>query len=150
VDLRDGLKDLPAKLSVAGVLGPDQVVHRLSAGDLLLFVRGPISSRRGSALAGIACGLPIIALERSETGPPPVAGAGVVPVLQDDLNAFNAALVRILSDARYREDLAARSRAAHYGPISHPCGYDVDSLGGTGKKRSCVTDGRPSNAPPVG
>jgi hypothetical protein len=95
-----------------GVLGPDQAVHSLSAGDLLLFVRCPISSRRGRGLAGLACGLPIIALEGSETGPS-VTGAGVVPVPQDDLNSLNAALVRILSDVRYQEDLAARSGAAH-------------------------------------
>ena len=62
----------------------DSIVELWNCHRNLLFVRGPISSRRGSALAGIACGLPIIALERSETGPP-VAGAGVVPVPQDDL-----------------------------------------------------------------
>ena len=59
--LQVGLRDLPVELWVEGVVDSVQVVQRLCASDVLLFVRGTISSRRGSATAGIACGLPIIA-----------------------------------------------------------------------------------------
>jgi glycosyltransferase involved in cell wall biosynthesis len=111
-DLRDGLRDLPVELSVEGVVEPAQVVQKLSACDVLLFVRGGISSRRSSAIAGIACGLPLIAFSSSATAPP-VTDAGVVLVPPDQLDQLNAALVRLLSDHVYRADLAARSRAAY-------------------------------------
>jgi glycosyltransferase involved in cell wall biosynthesis len=110
--LREGFRGLPVELSVEGILEPAEVVQKLSACDLLLFIRGPISSRRGSAIAGIACGLPVIAYAGSETAVP-ITDAGVVLVSPDQPNELNAALVRVLSDTNYRIDLAARSRAAY-------------------------------------
>ncbi len=111
-ELRAGFRDLPVELSVEGVVEPSRVIQQLSVCDVLLFVRGPISSRRGSAIAGIACGLPIIAYSGSETAAP-ITDAGVVLVSPDQPDDINAALVRILSDASYRMDLAARSRVAY-------------------------------------
>ena len=116
VELKSGLKDLPVELSVEGVVEPEGVVQRLSACDVLLFVRGAISSRRGSAIAGIACGLPVIAYSGTETAPP-ITDAGVVLVPVDEPRQLHASLVRVLSDADYRNDLATRSRAtfeAHF------------------------------------
>lgn len=100
------------ELSVEGIVDPDQVVEKLSACDVLLFVRGNISTRRGSAIAGIACGLPVIAYSGPETAAP-ITDAGVVFVSPDRPDDLNVALVRVLSDAAYRMDLAARSRAAY-------------------------------------
>jgi glycosyltransferase involved in cell wall biosynthesis len=111
-ELREGLRDLPLELSVEGLVEPAQVVQKLSVCDALLFVRGPISSRRGSAIAGIACGLPVIAYRGSETTAP-ITDAGVVLVSLDQPDDLNVALVRVLSDSVYRMDLAARSRAAY-------------------------------------
>ena len=111
-ELREGLRRLPVELSVEGVLKPDQVVKRLSACDVLLFIRGPISSRRSSALAGIACGLPVIAYSGSETAPP-ITEAGVILVSPDQPDQLNSSLVRVLSDHGFRERLAAKSRAAY-------------------------------------
>jgi glycosyl transferase family 1 len=111
-ELREGLRDLPVELSVEGVVEPLQVVQNLSLCDVLLFVRGHISSRRGSAIAGIACGLPIIAHPGSETAAP-ITEAGVVLVPPDQPEELNSALVRVLSDARYRMDLSTRSFAAY-------------------------------------
>lgn len=110
--LREGLRDLPVELSVEGIVDPDQVVQKLSTCDVLLFVRGNISTRRGSAIAGIACGLPVIAYSGSETAAP-ITDAGVVLVSPEQPDDLNAALVRVLSDAAYHEDLARRSRAAY-------------------------------------
>ena len=110
--LREGLRDLPVELSVEGVIDPAQVVQKLSACDVLLFVRGAISSRRSSAIAGIACGLPIIAFSGSETAAP-ITDAGVVLVSPDRPGDLNAALVRVLSDASYRMELASRSRTCY-------------------------------------
>jgi glycosyltransferase involved in cell wall biosynthesis len=83
----------------------------LGASDVLLFVRGQISSRRGSAIAGIACGLPVIAQEGSETAPP-ITEAGVVLVPATAPSEFGPALLRVLSDQAYRASLAERSRNA--------------------------------------
>jgi glycosyltransferase involved in cell wall biosynthesis len=107
------------ELSVEGVVEPAQVVQKLSVCDVLLFVRGPISSRRSSAIAGIACGLPIIAYGGSETAAP-IADAGVVLVSPNQPDDLNAALTRALSDAAYRTDLAARSRAAYQTHFAWP------------------------------
>lgn len=108
-ELRGGLRDVPVQISVESVLPAEQVAQRLCGSDVLLFVRGGISSRRGSAIAGIACGLPVIASASSETAAP-ITDAGVVIVSPDNLEEIAAALVRVLSDSTYREDLASRSR----------------------------------------
>jgi glycosyltransferase involved in cell wall biosynthesis len=118
-DLRVGLQNYPVQLSVEGVVDPGQVVQKLSACDLLLFVRGGISSRRSSAIAGIACGLPVIALTGSETAPP-VTDAGVILIPQADPQPIAAALVRVLSDSAFRAELASRSRAAYQQHFSWP------------------------------
>lgn len=111
-ELREGFRDLPVELLVEGVLEPAQVVRRLSACDVLLFVRGTISSRRGSAIAAIACGLPVIAYSGSETAVP-ITDAGVVIAGDGGPDGLNDALVRVLSDTTYRLNLAERSRAAY-------------------------------------
>jgi glycosyltransferase involved in cell wall biosynthesis len=98
---------------------PTQVVQKLSVCDVLLFVRGPISSRRSSAIAGISCGLPVIAYSGSETAAP-ITDAGVVLVSPNQPDDLNAALVQVLSNAAYRVDLAARSRAAYLAHFAWP------------------------------
>jgi glycosyltransferase involved in cell wall biosynthesis len=110
--LRKGLRDLPVALHVSGVLAENAVQQLLRSADVLLFVRGPISSRRGSAIAGIACGLPVIAFAGSETAAP-ITDAGVVLVPGDNKTALGDALVRVLSDRGYHARLAERSRAAY-------------------------------------
>jgi glycosyltransferase involved in cell wall biosynthesis len=111
-DLREGLRNVSVDISVEGVIDPGQVVETLHACDVLLFVRGTISTRRGSAIAGIACGLPVIAHAGIETAAP-IAEAGVILVSASNPEELRAALVRVLSDRVYREELAARSRAVY-------------------------------------
>ena len=118
-DLRNGLRGLPVEISVEGVIDPPQVVARFLACDVLLFVRGGISSRRGSAIAGIACGLPLIAFCGSETAPP-ITEAGVILLAPDAVEELKAALVRVLRDSAYREELASRSRAAYQAHFAWP------------------------------
>lgn len=117
--LRDGLRDVPVEVSVEPILPNDRLVQRFCDSDVLLFVRGGISSRRGSAIAGIACGLPVIAGSSSETAPP-ITDAGVAFVSVDKPDEINAALVRVLSDSAYRLELAARSRAVYREHLSWP------------------------------
>ena len=117
--LRKGLENCSVDLSVEGIVRPEQIMDRLAACDVLLFVRNGISTRRSSAIAGIAADLPVIAHTISETAPP-VTDAGVVLVSPNNQNELNEALVRVLSDASFRAELSARSRAAFKAHFAWP------------------------------
>jgi glycosyltransferase involved in cell wall biosynthesis len=95
-----------------GLMSPEDMSRTLASMDVQLFVRGQISSRRGSAIAGIACGLPIVCYVGPETGWP-VTEAGIVAVPLGDREALSVALERVLVDDELRGSLAERSRRAH-------------------------------------
>ncbi len=110
-ELKKRLDDSAVELHVMGVLPGEDVVRSLSISDVLLFVRGPISTRRGSAIAGIACGLPVIAFEGPETAAP-ITEAGLAffsPKRKGDLGDV---LLRVLEDEHFRTSLAQRSLLA--------------------------------------
>lgn len=107
--LRQSLGGIDVELNLRGILPGEEVVTLLGQCDVMLFARGPISSRRGSAIAGIACGLPVVAAEGWETAAP-ITEAGVV--LTKPGESFGPALLHILSDPDYRESLAEQSRKA--------------------------------------
>lgn len=117
--LREAFRDLPVQLEISGILSGEGIARQLAASDVLLFARGPISSRRGSAVAGIAFGLPVIAYSGSETAPP-ITEAGVVLVSRDNSHEAAEALVRVLTDRPYHDALARSSRAAHERYFSWP------------------------------
>ncbi len=98
-------------LAVIGVVALTALSRALAEADVMLFVRGHVSSRRGSVIAGLAHGLPVVGYTGEETGPPMI-DAGVVLVPEGDTGAFCDALTRVLSDGAFRQNLAARSRAA--------------------------------------
>jgi glycosyltransferase involved in cell wall biosynthesis len=107
-ELRKRLDGVPVAIQVLGLLSNEDVVRTMSNCDVLLFVRGPISTRRGSAIAGIACGLPVIATEGPETSSL-IKDAGVAfysPQKKDDLGEV---LAHVLEDEHYRASLAQRS-----------------------------------------
>jgi glycosyltransferase involved in cell wall biosynthesis len=107
-ELRDRFRDSGVELHVLGVLPAEDVVRSLSISDVLLFVRGPISTRRGSAIAGIACGLPVIAFEGTETAAP-ISEAGLALFSPQRKGDLGDVLVRVLEDDHYRASLAQRS-----------------------------------------
>ena len=110
--LREALHDFPVQVEISGIVSGEEVVCRLSSSDVFLFVRGPISSRRGSAVAGIACGLPVVAYAGPETAPP-ITQAGVELVPEGNIQELADALARVLSDQAYHDVLAAKSHAAY-------------------------------------
>jgi glycosyltransferase involved in cell wall biosynthesis len=120
-ELRLALAGSGAEVRIVALISADEVVRVLGASDVMLFARGPISSRRGSAIAGIARGLPVIAEEGWELAPP-ITEAGVVLVPEELAQLvpeeFGAALVRVLTDPSYRASLAERSRNAKKGYFS--------------------------------
>lgn len=107
-ELRRLLSDTAVELQVLGVLAGEDVERTLSVSDVLLFVRGPISSRRSSAIAGIACGLPVIAFEGSETAAP-ITEAGLALYSPQRKGDLGDVLVRVLEDEHHRTALAQRS-----------------------------------------
>ncbi len=117
--LEQGFEGTPVEVSVEGVIDPDQVVQRLFGSDVFLFVRGAISSRRSSAIAGIAAGLPVIAFSGSETAAP-IIEAGVILVSPNEPEKLDDHLVRILSDPVLLADLADRSRSAYLKHFAWP------------------------------
>src|SRR6267378_1530395 len=111
-ELKALLNGSEVELHVLGVLSGEDVARALSVSDVLLFVRGHISTRRGSAIAGIACGLPVIAFEGAETSPP-ITEAGLALYSPDRKADLGDVLVRVLRDEHCRTSLAQRSWLAH-------------------------------------
>jgi len=103
---------MPVRIETLGLLSAEDMSRTLADSDVLLFVRGQISSRRGSAIAGIACGLPVVCYAGPDTGWP-VTEAGILPVPTGDRKALSTALESVLTDGALRASLAERSRRAY-------------------------------------
>ena len=103
--LRAGFSGTGVRLQVNGVSSSREISAGLSSCDALLFVRGPLSSRRGSGVAALACGLPIVAYKGRETGFP-LTEAGIIFVPQDDVDSLGKELVRVLLDRELRSRLS--------------------------------------------
>lgn len=117
--LRSELADAEVQIESLGLLNPEQVSQALAGADVLLFVRGQISTRRGSAIAGIACGLPIVCYTGPETAWP-ITEAGILAVPLGDREALAATLETVLLDGPFRKSLAERSRQAQAKYFSWP------------------------------
>ena len=104
--LRSEFAGAELEIESLGLLSPIEINQALASADVLLFVRGQISSRRGSAIAGIASGLPIVCYSGSETAWP-ITEAGILAVPLGDRQALAGALVNVLSDGTLREDAGA-------------------------------------------
>ncbi len=107
-ELREKLKDVPVALRFDGVLPADRVASALQMADATLFVRGPISTRRGSAIAGIACGKPVIAYRGRETAPP-ITDAGIILIERENPTELGEAILRVATDHAFRDELSRRS-----------------------------------------
>jgi len=110
--LRRALADSGVDVQILGLLAEEQVASALARADVLLFVRGGISSRRGSAIAAIACGLPVVGYRGEETASP-ITQAGLVLAPQGDREALATALIRVLTENRLRQELSEKSKEAH-------------------------------------
>ena len=100
-----------AEISNLGVRDAREVRDTLVAADVMLCVRGEMNPTRGSAIAGVVCGLPIVGYGTSEKAFP-ISEAGVRLVPYGDSEALAASLAQVLSDGRLREQLSAANRAA--------------------------------------
>lgn len=108
---RQAMEGSAVEFSALGVLPAEAVSKALADSDVSLFVRGPISTQRSSAIASIASGVPLVAYADSLL-PGPLAEAGVVGVPYLDSEKLAEATVRVLTDSRLSLDLRERSRRA--------------------------------------
>jgi len=106
---REILHGVEVELTISGLLSGERVVELLGKSDVMLFARGAISTKRGSAIAGIACGLPVVAMEGWETAGP-IKEAGVELTAPGE--QFGPALMRVLNDPAHWACLSERSRKA--------------------------------------
>jgi glycosyltransferase involved in cell wall biosynthesis len=105
------LASSPVELEDFGVLEAERAGSLLANADVQLFVRSGLSSRRGSGIAGIACGLPIIGFSDAETAFP-ITEAGVRLVPMGDQEGLVRELVLVLQQQTLREALRQRSLEA--------------------------------------
>lgn len=110
--LRRAFNGAKVEVAVLGLLPAAEVSCVLSQADVLLFVRGALSSQRTSGIAGIACGLPIVGYQGAHTARP-VLDAGVMLVPYGDRSALRTALADVLSDRTLRDKLRERSTEAY-------------------------------------
>lgn len=96
----------PIEMRNLGLRSAAEVADTLDEMDAMLCVRGELLPGRGSAIAGIACGLPIVAYGNIASSFP-LSEAGVQLVPYGNREALGAALSQVLSDT----ELCARLRA---------------------------------------
>ena len=110
--IRKQLEGSPVEFRALGILPPEEVSRVLASSDVSLFVRGPINTQRGSAIASIAAGVPLVTYSGG-TLPLPLAEAGVLGVPSGDSGKLAEAAVRVLADPELGSDLRQRSRRAY-------------------------------------
>jgi glycosyltransferase involved in cell wall biosynthesis len=101
----------PVELEDYGVIEAERAGSLLANADVQLFVRSGLSSRRGSGIAGIACGLPIVGFSDAETAFP-ITEAGVRLVPMGDREGLVRELVLVLKQQTLREMLRQRNLEA--------------------------------------
>ena len=109
-ELRNALSGSGIELSMLGLMPAGDLVQALSSAQVLLCVRGHVSSRRGSAIAGIVCGVPIVGYRGAETDFP-ITEAGVKLVDRGDREGLAQALAQVLTNENLYLELRQRSVA---------------------------------------
>jgi glycosyltransferase involved in cell wall biosynthesis len=102
--LERGLEGSGIDLGVRGVIPAEEITRALSAADVLLCVRGLITARRGTAIAGIACGLPVVGYGQPGSDPA-IDAAGVRLAPWRDAAVLSDELVKILTDEKLWQEL---------------------------------------------
>jgi len=111
-DIENAFREIPVEVLNLGIRRAEEVSQILGDADAMLCVRGRLFPRRGSALAGITCGLPIVAYAGAAEGTP-LAEAGVELVPYRDVAALSRSLGSVLTDPDHWRDLHLRSVEAH-------------------------------------
>jgi glycosyltransferase involved in cell wall biosynthesis len=110
--LQTALAGSGVEVEIFGVLPAIDVAQKLAECDAMLFVRGELSPQRGSALAAVACGLPLVGYRGPGTVFP-ITEAGVELAPINDRSALAEALCRMLQHDAHRLSLRENSRLAY-------------------------------------
>jgi glycosyltransferase involved in cell wall biosynthesis len=129
-DIDVAFRDVGAEVLNLGIQSAEEVSRILAAADVMLCVRGRLFPRRGSALAGITCGVPILAYAGAASGPP-LEDAGIEFVEYRDVQALARALDVILSDQQCWQEMHVKNLLAHDKHFSWDAiaGKLIDALG---------------------
>ena len=111
-EIRHAIQRDSAEVEILGLRDSAEISRTLAQSDVMLSVRGPLFPRRGSVIAGIACGLPIVAYSNGKSAFP-LTEAGVELVPWRDPEALAAAFVRVALDAQLRQSLRTKSFRAY-------------------------------------
>lgn len=106
--LTKALAECNVELVVRGILPAEEIAREFECAAALLFVRGALTLRRGSAIAGIACGVPTLAYRNGDIGSP-LNEAGVEWSPWGDRDVLARGLVRVLSDPSLWMELHERN-----------------------------------------
>ena len=96
------------ELAVRGVLPAEEVAREFELSDALLFVRSAVTTRRGSAMAGIASGVPIVGYRDGSIGGF-LDDAGLEWSPLHDRVSLTRGLIRVLSDPERWMELHERN-----------------------------------------
>jgi len=105
-------RETGVELSILGIVDPEQIRRSLMESDALLSVRGTVYPQRGSAIAGVACGIPVVGYtDGRDIYPLSEAGLQVAP--RGDQAALAEALTAVLQNYGLRKELCVRSQRAY-------------------------------------
>jgi glycosyltransferase involved in cell wall biosynthesis len=104
--------DSKIDLAVIPLMPAEKVAEVLATASVLLFARDGISTRRGTAVAALAHGLPIVAFRGAETAWP-LTEAGILFCPLGDVKCLAECVIRIAHDPDLAAELRRKSRIAH-------------------------------------
>jgi glycosyltransferase involved in cell wall biosynthesis len=110
-EIERAFRGAPVEVRNLGLVSAAEISETLADADAMLCVRGRITPRRGSVMAGIVCGVPIIGYAGGAEATP-LAEAGIEFVPYRDREALAGALTKILGDSDLRASLRERSLLA--------------------------------------
>jgi glycosyltransferase involved in cell wall biosynthesis len=109
--LEELLRGSRVQLQVRGVIPAEEISRALVAADVSLCVRGETASNRGTSIAGIACGVPVVGYGTPGTDAA-IDAAGVKLAPLRDPAALASALAEVLTDAKLWQRLHERNLQA--------------------------------------
>jgi glycosyltransferase involved in cell wall biosynthesis len=105
------LQESLVSLEAYGIVESEHASLLFARANVQVFIRSGLSSRRGSGIAGIACGVPIVGFSDAETAfPVTEAGVRLVPI--GDVEGLVRELVLVLQQPMLQEALRRRSLEA--------------------------------------
>lgn len=111
-EIREAFEALPVQLQNFGLQPAEAVSRHLAESDVMVCVRGKLFPRRSSAIAGITCGVPMVAYAGACEGTH-LAEAGVELVPYRDAHSLGLAMKRLLEDDQHWNEFHVRSVLVH-------------------------------------